>query len=345
MKKGRMLKYFGIAFAFVCSMFIMSNSNKVSAKPFILSDGTESAITYGEGQKLFNSQYKYDLMISNKPMGGGHSVMVQFRGSGYFAFYNSCTFEPFTYDDGSTRDSLHCLKMITSDDNSILSVNMYFVFNEDGTLTRTDGYVLNEVFAIEEVAPPVNEQEIIDNYCNDNKCLTNEEYEEDIENAFQEGKDSVDITVDNLTFAQNYITSNGYKSSSEYQQYGFDKYDEGIEVGYNNGYTQATRDIDITVDNQEAIDKYIEDNNMKTYKEYEEYGNKKYQIGMANADLTKDNELAIEEYIKTNNMKSEQEMKEYGDLQYSIGYKNNSFIKKAKRFIYDILETAFGWLF
>lgn len=56
-------------------------------------------------------------------------------------------------------------------------------------------------------------------------------------------------------------------------------YTAGQESGYNTGFTEGKNSVDITQDNQEAIDNYIRDNNYHTNDEYNEYGESQYNKG------------------------------------------------------------------
>jgi len=78
----------------------------------------------------------------------------------------------------------------------------------------------------------------------------------DLENAKQEGANSVD-------------TSGIYNQG----------YNDGQEAGYNTGYSEGQNSVDITIDNKEAIEDYISDNNYHSDEEYQEYGESQYNKG------------------------------------------------------------------
>ena len=73
-------------------------------------------------------------------------------------------------------------------------------------------------------------------------------------------------------FSASKLDTTVYYPESEYLEYGDTKYQEGVGS------------VDITTDNQEAIDSYIEDNNYHSDNEYLEYGDTKYQEGVGSVD-------------------------------------------------------------
>ena len=104
----------------------------------------------------------------------------------------------------------------------------------------------------------------------------------------------VDITSDNQSAIDNYINENNYHTDEEYNNYGNTKYQEGYNagssgVGYSEEeylaygqqkYNEGTNSVDITTDNQSAIDNYINENNYHTDEDYNSYGNIKYAEGV-----------------------------------------------------------------
>ena len=126
-------------------------------------------------------------------------------------------------------------------------------------------------------------------------------------------------------------------------------YDSGYETGFNEGKAS----VDITTDNQAAIDNYIEENNLHTNDEYLEYGNEKYELGFddgvesvditvdneeiynngfddgktlgiaegkASVDITIDNQTAIENYINQNSFHTHEDYIQYGKDRYQLGF-------------------------
>ena len=136
--------------------------------------------------------------------------------------------------------------------------------------------------------------------------------------GFDDGVESVDITSDNKSIYQK-----GYEDG--YLQCEIDNppsvtfpentYEFGFKDGYANGYKEGKESVDVTIDNQQAI----------------------------------------EDYINNENMKTEEEFLSYGEEKYSLGYKDNSFGKQVKRlgsnigtFFVNIGKgivqyVAFGW--
>lgn len=55
---------------------------------------------------------------------------------------------------------------------------------------------------------------------------------------------------------------------------------------YNKGYNAGKNSVDITTDNQQAIDDYLENNNLYTENDYNKYGEDKYNLGF-NAGVKK----------------------------------------------------------
>lgn len=187
-------------------------------------------------------------------------------------------------------------------------------------------------------------EEAINDYIQNNNMKTEEEYNDYGESKYEEGKqagiDSVDITTDNQEYADNYIKENNYHTDEDYLEYGKNKKQEGFaegansvdidaikKSGYDEGYeagkAAGIASVDITVDNEEAINKYIQDNNLKTEEEYNSYGESKYaegkQVGIDSVDITSDNDRVIIKYIQDNNMKTLEEYNSYGESMYNQG--------------------------
>jgi len=94
---------------------------------------------------------------------------------------------------------------------------------------------------------------------------------------------------------------------------------EDIDNARQEGYEEGANSVDITKDNEDAINEYVSSNNMKTEEQYNAYGESKFEEGVNSVDITKDNEEAINEYITSNNMKTEEEYLTYGEEKYTEG--------------------------
>ena len=111
--------------------------------------------------------------------------------------------------------------------------------------------------------------------------------------TFTIGYDYVDVYIQLSNATNRYTISsynqtdldNSYQSGyntgyNEGQESGYNSgYTTGQESGYNTGFTEGQNSVDITQDNQEAIDNYIRDNNYHTNDEYNEYGASQYNKG------------------------------------------------------------------
>jgi len=133
--------------------------------------------------------------------------------------------------------------------------------------------------------------------------------------GFEAGVGSVDITSDN---------------------------EEIYQKGYSAGYTQCE------IDNPPSVT-YPENT-------YEFGFRDGFTAGAKSVDITIDNQQAIEDYINNENMKTEEEFLSYGEEKYSLGYKDNAFGKQVKRLGSNIgtffvnlgkgivQYVAFGWI-
>ena len=168
--------------------------------------------------------------------------------------------------------------------------------------------------------------------------------EEVYNQGYNAGVGSVDITTDNQQAINDYIFENNMKTESEYNDYGavnyqtgystgYEKgheagYQEGVdsidietiktqeyEKGYNVGYEEGVNSVDITTDNSIAINNYIVENNLKTETEYNAYGERRYQAGVASVDVN----AAIENYLTENVLYKEDEYIAYGNQRYNEG--------------------------
>ena len=108
----------------------------------------------------------------------------------------------------------------------------------------------------------------------------------------------------------------------------FSMYEVGKNDGYDEGFVAGGESVDITTDNQGAIDIYIEENNYHTDEEYQALGNNRYTtgyedgviVGKESVDITTDNQEAIDTYIEENNYHTNEEFQEHGNSQYLAGY-------------------------
>lgn len=212
----------------------------------------------------------------------------------------------------------------------------------------------------------------------DNEESYNNGYSNGKSDGIEEGKASVDITTDNESAINKYIQDNNLHTDSDYIEYGNSKYNDGFTAGqesidvtvdnedvYTDGFNDGKQlgiaegkaSVDITTDNQTAIENYINQNNLKTLEEYNNYGDSKYnlgfndgkasvditsdneeiynnayslgyssgksdgiEIGKASVDITTDNNDAIQNYIKENNLHTDSDYINYGISSYQDGY-------------------------
>ena len=132
--------------------------------------------------------------------------------------------------------------------------------------------------------------------------------------GFEDGVSSVDITSDN---------------------------EEIYNKGFSAGYTQCEID-------HPPIITYPENTYEFGYRDG-------FAAGAKSVDITTDNQQAIEDYITNEKMKTEEEFLSYGEEKYSLGYKDNAFGKQMKRLGSNIVTffvnlgkgivqyVAFGW--
>jgi len=103
--------------------------------------------------------------------------------------------------------------------------------------------------------------------------------------GYEDGVGSVDITTDNDEVYQKGY-DDGYTQceidNPPQVTYPENNYEFGFKDGYASGYREGKESVDITVDNQQAIEDYIENENMKTEEEYLSYGKEKYDSGYKN---------------------------------------------------------------
>jgi len=92
-----------------------------------------------------------------------------------------------------------------------------------------------------------------------------------------------------------------------------------IYYNYENYVTRITEDFIIS-EKQEIIDKYVEDNNLYTEEEYNEYGEEQYEKGKNSVDITSNDNQVIEDYINANELKTQEEYIEYGKEKYENGF-------------------------
>lgn len=141
----------------------------------------------------------------------------------------------------------------------------------------------------------------VEEYCTENICLTNEQYQNNLENAKQEGINSVDIKIDNEEYALQYIEDNNYYSLNEVNAVKVKYYDMGqvnilsdikhyIVLNYDENYNIDYLNItdgnyyDITIKMINDIFDYgkyyiIDNKNYHDHEEYLTYGRTNYTNG------------------------------------------------------------------
>lgn len=84
----------------------------------------------------------------------------------------------------------------------------------------------------------------------------------------------------NVTIAFDTIGGGYNEGYTAGQESGYNQgYTAGQEAGYNTGFSAGQNSVDITKDNEKAIEDYIRDNNYHTDAEYNEYGESQYNKG------------------------------------------------------------------
>ena len=146
-------------------------------------------------------------------------------------------------------------------------------------------------------------------------CLTLSHYFSSASSALRDNDFDFKVNVAIKSMDEFLNGSSGGYTEEEYLAYG----EEMEFAGYQSGYADAEQNIDITTDNENAINQYITDNNMKTEEEYNAYGESQFEAGADSVDITTDNESAINQYITDNNMKTEEEYNAYGESQFEAG--------------------------
>lgn len=182
---------------------------------------------------------------------------------------------------------------------------------------------------------------VIQQYISSHDMKTRTEYDAYGEFMYQEGVNSVDITSDNQKVIDDFIKSNNYYSLEEYVDYGvaeyFRGYTNGAEsvdtesyrlLGYEQGYKDGEASVDVTIDNQEAINKYIKENHYHSDGDYMSYGNNKYSQGFEDGVNSvygniEDDQVVKEyvtNYIKVNKYYTSTQYIDNYDKGYADGY-------------------------
>ena len=187
------------------------------------------------------------------------------------------------------------------------------------------------------------------------------------------GHEHVDFGIDTYKIT-GYISSNLNPNSESLLK--VEIYNKSLDEMVNGGgYTEedlanarqeGVDSVDPTIDNQQAIDDYIINNNMKTEEEYNAYGesqftagvnsidqtaieqegyDKGFTAGVSSVDPSADNEEAIKNHIEKEELKTKEEYEAHGKEQYDAGYKANSIWKKLGNFFTVSIPSFFksGW--
>ena len=173
---------------------------------------------------------------------------------------------------------------------------------------------------VEEVKATVditsNDAEAIQNYITNNNYHSNDDYLNYGNQKYQEGQESVDITVDNEAYAEQVIQDKLDKNQLFDAEYVFNVIQNAEDKFYADGYKDGQESVDITSNDAEVIQNYITNNNYHTHSDYLSYGETKYTEGVASVDT----EQLINNYITSNNMKTEEQYINYGLEQRREGY-------------------------
>lgn len=107
-------------------------------------------------------------------------------------------------------------------------------------------------------------------------------------------------------------------------------------------YQAGQESIDPTADNQQAIDEYIKQNDMKTYSEYIDYGEKMKQEGIASVDTDSDNEYYYNKGIEEGKLMIDitSNDKEVYDAGYNQCKEDKKFSTKLKN-LWNIITDFF----
>ena len=175
----------------------------------------------------------------------------------------------------------------------------------------------------------------------------NQGYQNGYQNGYEEGYtagvESIDITSDNQTVIDDYITANNYHSNTEYLKYGESKYQDGYTVGT----TQANEENEVHIENlnkehTQEMNKLKELHAQALLEKYNQGQDAGYQSGY---------NIGYQEGYQTGLIESEGYTAGY-EIGYSEGYtagENNnkpvSFWQKISNFfnkIFDAIEKAFS---
>lgn len=288
------VKIIAIITIFFSGLFLLGKCSQVNAANFTLSDGTTSDITYSEGQTLKTQveegyvpvymfiQNQYDF--SGNPL---YSVsmynVVNFSSLNYV--YNNCTLSDATISCSKSISYSTSFSSSLTINNASLVINIYkdyvTVSGASGTNSNGNYYIVNTGYDTGYQDGLDANQETIYN------TGYNTGYDAGKTNGLEEGyNNGYDIGYNlGIGVGKEQGLEEGYNN-------GYDTgYDAGYDAGYSVGYTEGQNSVDITSDNQTAIDNYITNNKYYSESEYIEYGNTKYTDGTFNGA-----KLAINKY-------------------------------------------------
>ena len=136
-------------------------------------------------------------------------------------------------------------------------------------------------------------------------------------NGYASGVASVDITSDNGEVIINYIVKNNYHTDTDYLNYGKAQYSEGYNEGQyimingiiNNANSKYNTNIDnVCMEDKSKCSDHIESTNKSIYEK-----------GYNDKDITTDNYNAIQTYLNENTLYNKTEYENYGKEQYNLG--------------------------
>lgn len=215
--------------------------------------------------------------------------------------------------------------------------NSFLAFTEDEIFNIYDG-TLN--FVMEPGQKNQYYQELIIQHL---ELLISILQEEAYAEGYQQGQESVDITVDNEAYAEQVIQDKLDKNQLFDAEYVFNVIQNAEDKFYADGFEDGKNSVDITSNDSQVIQEYITNNNYHTHTDYLNYGNHKYNEGVASVDT----EQLINNYITSNNMKTEEQYLNYGSEQRREGYFSSydDFISANNNlYINNNYSTGLGYL-
>lgn len=229
--KSKLVRALSIIILCIIGMIALSRCSKVEAAAITLPDGTVSKVDLNKSQ-VFNDK---GFMGNMRLVFNGDKNAIVYSPINYIYIYYNCSLS-----------------------SNILACSGYKTITNTGNVTTNENYVFNFEIGYD----TVNRIQVSNNWTT--TFYLDTYGDNDLNASYELGYNA------GLSDSQEEVYNNGYIAGENAGlSAGYNNgYNEGQKTGYNTGFSEGQNSVDITVDNEEAINIYCNDNICLSVDEY-----------------------------------------------------------------------------